>query len=114
MQILPVSIKFATELANSINVIKATGVDADVSVQVELLTEVSSLLTSFKTGITHLEKVTAQAAKLHGDTYEQACFYRDQVFTAMGTLRIDGDKLEVLVDAKLWPLPTYGELLFNV
>lgn len=113
-QILPASIKFATGLANSINVIKATGVDADVSVQVELLTEVSSLLTSFKTGITHLEKVTAQAAKLHGDTYEQACFYRDQVFTAMGTLRIDGDKLEVLVDAKLWPLPTYGELLFNV
>jgi glutamine synthetase len=113
-QIVPTAIKFANELAASINAVKSTGVDADVSVQAELLKDVSSTLASFKKNIEKLEKVTAEAAEMHGDTYKQACAYRDEVFTAMGELRADGDKLETMVDAELWPMPTYADLLFNV
>jgi glutamine synthetase len=113
-QILPASIKFATDLAGSINSIKATGVAADISAQTELLTEVSALTASFKKNIAVLEEAINKAASLHGDTYEQACAYRFDVFEKMSVLRADADKLEVIVDKEIWPLPTYSDMLFNV
>ncbi len=113
-QILPAGIAFTTEVAGSINSIKATGVEADTSAQEELLKEVSAALASLKKNITALEKAQAEAESMHGDTYKQAVFYRDSVFTTMNALRSDADKLETLVDKDLWPLPTYADLLFNL
>lgn len=112
--ILPAAIKFATELAGSINTIKAAGVSADTSAQAELLTEVSSVMASFKNKIAVLEDSLVKASQIHGDTYEHAYYYRHDVFIKMGELRADGDKLETLVDTKLWPMPTYGDMLFKV
>ncbi len=113
-QLLPASIEFATSLADSINSINATGLNADISAQSELLAEVSSLLASFKKNISILEKTVDEAAGIEGDTFKQASFYRDEVFVKMGILRADADKLETLVDSDFWPLPTYGDMLFNV
>jgi glutamine synthetase len=113
-QIRPAVIKFATELAGSINTIKATGIDADVSVQAELLTEVSALTASLNKNISTLEAAIENAAKAHGDAYEQASLYRFDVFEKMALLRADADKLETIVGEDIWPFPTYGELLFNV
>jgi glutamine synthetase len=113
-QIRPAVIKFATELAGSINTIKATGIDADVSVQAELLTEVSALTASLNKNISTLEVAIENAAKAHGDAYEQASLYRFDVFEKMALLRADADKLETIVGEDIWPFPTYGELLFNV
>ncbi len=113
-QILPAVIKFATDVAASINTIKATGVVADLSAQTELLTEVSSLAAALKKNIAGLEEANAKAANAHGDTYEQAALYRFDVFEKMAALRETADALETLVDAKVWPMPTYGELLFNI
>ena len=39
-------------------------------------------------------------------------FYRDAVIPAMSTLRKTVDSLEMVVDAKIWPLPSYAEMLF--
>lgn len=113
-QIMPAVIKFATSLANSINTIKAAGVGADVSAQAELLTEVSTLTASLKKNIAVLEDSIAKAETLHGDTYELASFYRFDVFEKMEAVRADADKLETIVDAEFWPIPTYSDLLFNV
>jgi len=113
-QILPAAIEFTTRLAESVNSIKATGLKVDVSAQSELLAEVSSTAASFKKNIAALEKVLDKANGMHGDTFRLASFYRDEVFAKMGDLRADGDKLETLVDADLWPIPTYGDMLFNV
>jgi len=113
-QILPAGITFATELAQSINTVKATEVKALISAQEELLTEVSAALASMKKNIAALEKFQAKAEKMHCDTYKQAIFYKDFVFTAINTLRADADKLETIVDKNLWPLPTYADLLFNL
>jgi len=113
-QILPAVIKYAAMVADSINTIKKTGVKADISVQEELLKEVSSLAAAFRNNIAALEKAVTQAVGICGDTFGRACFYRDQVFVKMGALRATGDKLETLVDEDYWPMPTYGDLLFNV
>ncbi|MEM5769441.1 MAG: glutamine synthetase type III, partial [Bacillota bacterium] len=113
-QILPAVIYFATNVADSINSIKATGVAADVTAQTELLTEVSSLTAALKNNIAVLEKAVEKAVNAHGDTYDQAALFRFDVFEKMAALREVADALETLVDADVWPMPTYGDLLFNI
>ncbi len=112
-QILPAVVKYVNELASSINSVKATGTGADTSAQAELLKEISSIMVSFKKNIEILEVEVKHAAAIE-DVYECACAYRDKVFAQMGILRVDGDKLETLVDSAIWPMPTYADLLFSV
>ena len=38
----------------------------------------------------------------------------DAVMPAMEALRIPVDKLEMIVDKDLWPMPSYGDLIFEV
>ncbi len=45
---------------------------------------------------------------------EQAEFYYRQVIPAMEALRTPVDSLEMLVDKSMWPMPSYGDLLFEV
>lgn len=113
-QILPAVIKFATSLAESINTINATGIGADVSVQSELLKQVSTLTASLNKNIVLLEKLVEKADNFTGDIFDLGMMYRYEVFEQMNTLREDADKLETLVDEKFWPIPTYGDMLFNV
>lgn len=113
-QILPASIKYSKVLADSINSIKATGVGVDISAESDLLKDLSATVSSFKKNIELLEASLEKASHAHGDTYKQACLFRDEVFVQMGALRADGDKLETIVDKELWPMPTYGDLLFSI
>ncbi len=45
---------------------------------------------------------------------EQAVYYKDEVKSAMDALRTPVDKLEMLVDKDVWPMPSYGDLIFEV
>ena len=38
----------------------------------------------------------------------------DEVKAAMDELRAPVDKLEMLVDKSMWPMPSYGDLIFEV
>ena len=52
-----------------------------------------------------------------GDVYKrqvQANFYHDEVCPAMENLRRPIDKLEMIVDKEAWPMPSYGDLIFEV
>ena len=113
-QILPAVINFATKIAESINSVRATGLNVDISAQTELLEEVSSLMSEFKKNISELENAVNEASNMNSDSYSKACYYRDVIFTKMGILREIGNKLETIVDAELWPLPTYADMLFNI
>ena len=57
------------------------------------------------------ELKAAQGIKEHKTC---ARYYRDHVKTAMEALRAPADALEMLTDKEVWPLPTYGDLLFEV
>lgn len=113
-QILPAVIKYASSLAESINAIKATGLDAAVSVQGELLTKVSKLTTQLNDNIKLLEKVVEKADNFTGDMYDLGIMYRYEVFEEMNKVRAASDELETIVDKEFWPLPTYEDMLFNV
>ena len=45
---------------------------------------------------------------------ERAEYFKDTVKPAMDELRSPVDKLEMLVDKDLWPMPSYGDLIFEV
>ena len=111
-QIIPAVIRYTTVLAKSINEVKAA-CGADVSVQTDILMEVSKLLAESKQALVKLEEVTAVAAKIKQGR-EQAVYYRDEVTSAMVALRTPVDKLEMLVDKEMWPMPSYGDLIFEV
>lgn len=110
-QLIPATVKYTKELAETIIVVREAG--ADASVQGDLLNEVSKNLKVMQQALVNLEKVSAQAQKMN-DVKEQAFFYKDTILAAMEELRTPADALELLVDNEIWPLPSYAELMFEV
>ena len=112
-QIIPAVITYTTELANSITAVRQACPEADVSAHREILIEVSELLAKSKSALTALKELQS-----HGVTMEEgkakAVFYDEEIVPAMAALRTPIDKLEMLVDKKYWPMPSYGDLIFEV
>lgn len=110
-QILPAVVRYTKVLADTVLAVKAAG--ADAAVQVQLLNDVSARLAETQAALAELEKVAAQAAAIE-DAKAQAFYYKDTVKIAMDALRTPVDALEMMVDKDIWPMPTYGELTFEV
>ena len=110
---IPAIIRYTTQLANSIGAVSSVCPEADVSVQKELLVESSELLVKAQTALKELKKVTEEAATKE-EGRERAVFFKESVVPAMCKLRGPIDTLELLVDKEIWPVPTYGDLIFEV
>ncbi|SFU84488.1 glutamine synthetase III family protein [Butyrivibrio sp. INlla21] len=109
-QIIPAVMKYAGRVATDVNQIKAAGVDA--SVEVAELKEIQDQLAKMKTALDKLKAGEEKAKKIK-DQRELAFFYKDKILPIMEALRTPADKLEMLVDKKDWPIPTYADLLFE-
>ena len=110
-QFMPAFIKYTKTLADTVNAVTAAGGDA--SVQKASLDEVTALMGETKTALDALIKVTDEAAAKEEGAV-QANFYHSNVFPAMEALRAPVDKLEMIVDKEAWPMPSYGDLIFEV
>ena len=66
-----------------------------------------------QTALAKLEKAEAEASAIE-DVKAQAFFYKDTIKATMDELRKPADELEMIVDKDVWPIPTYGELMFEV
>ena len=109
--IIPAVAAYAGDLANSIIAIKEAG--ATAAAQVELLNDVDTLLAEAKKALNELKAVEEKASKIKNEK-EQAFYYKDTVKAAMDALRAPVDKLEMIVDSSIWPMPTYADLMFEV
>ena len=110
-QFIPAVMKYTKQLADTVIAVKEAGVDAEV--QAEALREVSVLLKEAKETLATLKKATEEAAeKEEGEV--QATYYHSEVVPAMEALRVPVDKLEMIVDKEAWPMPSYGDLIFEV
>ena len=110
-QFIPAFIKYTKTLADTVNAVKAAG--ADAFVQLDCLNKVTELMGETKTALDALIKVTDEAAAKEEGAV-QANFYHSDVFPAMEALRAPVDKLEMIVDKEAWPMPSYGDLIFEV
>jgi glutamine synthetase len=113
VQYIPAVITYTKELADSINAVKAAVPDVDVQVQADLLKKTSLLLKEANSALKKLEDTVGKANTMEEGAAKAAAF-RDLVIPAMEDLRKPIDQLELIVDHKLWPVPTYGDLLFEV
>lgn len=109
--IIPAVASYAGDLANTVIAVKEAGASAQA--QTEMLIEVDNLLTEAKRALNTLKNVEAKASII-SDVKEQAFYYKDIVKVAMEALRAPIDQLEMIVDSTIWPIPTYGELMFEV
>ena len=110
-QIIPAVVKYSRSLAETVNAVKEAG--ADPAVQAELLQKVNTGLAAMQAALRRLEAVEKEASAMT-DAKAQAFFYKDTVKAAMEELRAPADELEMIVDKKIWPIPTYGELMFEI
>ena len=110
-QFIPAFIKYTKELADTVIAVKEAG--ADATVQADILAEVSGLLAETKKTLEALKVVTDQAAAME-EGEDQARFYHFDVVPAMEALRAPVDKMEMIVDKEAWPMPSYGDLMFEV
>lgn len=109
--IIPAVSAYTGDLANTVLAVKEAG--ATASTQVELLKKVDGLLTEAQAALETLQAETVKASAIE-DVKAQAFYYKDTVKAAMDALRAPVDKLEMVVDSDIWPMPTYGELMFEV
>ena len=108
--IVPAVAEYGGKLAWSANQAMQAGMD--VSVQREMLARVNVLLRQTSDALADLRAKQEKMAALSGQ--EQARYAHDVICPAMEVLRAPVDHLEMIVDGRLWPMPTYGDLLFNV
>lgn len=110
-QIIPAVIGYTGTLSGIIQSMKSIGVSAKV--QTELLEDISSLLDEANGAVRILREVSGEAVTI-ADNQTRAHYYHDYVVPAMEALRRPVDKLEMLVDKEVWPMPSYGDLMFEV
>ncbi len=109
--IIPAIMNYTKILSDTVISVREAG--ADATVQSELLKEISALLLETKQALNALIVLADEAAKKEEGAV-QANFYYSEVVPAMEVLRAPVDKLEMIVDKDVWPMPSYGDLIFEV
>ena len=109
--IIPAVVRWTGSLAGTIHSLEQIG--ARTSVQRELLEESSGLLEDTSAALKELISLSRQVEQMP-DGREKALFCRRQICPAMEALRRPVDRLEMLVDKEMWPMPSYGDLLFEM
>ena len=110
-QIIPAVIKYTKSLADTVNSVTAAG--AEASVQSELLAETSGLLSDTKVALQKLIDLDKKSEEVPEGT-ELAHYFHEEIVPAMAELRAPVDTLEMIVDKEMWPMPSYGDLMFEV
>ena len=113
--ILPAGIRFAGELARSIQDIRAAA-DSPITETLEkTLEEVSETIKGFQEKAKALEGALGEVRAIETEDEEEvAKAYREKIIPRMAELRAFGDGLETLIPRDLWPLPAYMDLLFRL
>ena len=109
--IIPAIIRWTGSLAGVIRDLESIGMRARV--QRELLEESSQLLEETQEALKELILLSRKVEKLQ-DGRERAVFCRTKICPAMEALRTPVDRLEMIVDKDMWPMPSYGDLLFEL
>ena len=78
---------------------------------IKIIEEIAERTSAIEKGVEELVNARKLANKIE-DEHEKAIAYHDKVEPKLDTIRYEIDKLELIVDDALWPLPKYRELLF--
>lgn len=76
-----------------------------------LIEEIATHISAIKTNVDNMVEARKSANKLE-NARDKAIIYHDTVEPFLSVIRYHIDKLELIVDNQMWPLPKYRELLF--
>ena len=109
--IIPAVLEYKTALLKDVALTKEVFSDTSgCKGEIETIKKISGYLEDLRVGITEM-KAARKAANAIEDPYAKAVAYQG-IAESLETLRLPIDKLEEIVDNKIWPLPKYRELLF--
>ena len=109
--LIPSCLKYSKVLADTVKALSDVG--ADDSAAREILYEVSDLTVKAKNALQKLIDDDNAALNIE-DCRERAEFCYKNIKADMLALRAPIDRLEMIVDKDFWPMPSYGDLLFEV
>jgi glutamine synthetase len=114
-QIIPSAIKYQKTLVDNVSGMKAIFDAADfkktAGSQLEMIKEISERVTIIKNDVETMTEERKKANMLD-NAKKQAHAYCDKVKPLFESIRYHCDKLELLVDDAMWPLPKYREMLY--
>ena len=103
---IPSVIAYVNSVASSMSTVRNAYAQADTTAQQTILVKASSLLADTQQALDNLKAAT--------DAAESAKDFHEKVLPAMAALRTPVDELETIVDSEYWPVPTYGQMMFEV
>lgn len=113
--IIPTAIKFQNTLLENVKYIKELFSEDDfktmTSKQIETIKKISVYIESLRKDVSTINEYRKKANTIDSIP-ERAYIYAENIYPFMSKLRVSADKLEMLVDDEIWPLPKYRELLF--
>ncbi|MDO5564557.1 MAG: glutamine synthetase III [Eubacteriales bacterium] len=123
---LPIIIKYSKEVCDSIISLKAldkmicekdnnlsSHIECEDSVEMDILKSITKGKNDIKKYLNLLEEKSKACLKIN-DIEKKAIAYRDEIVPLMNKLREEVDEIEYYVYKKVWPVPSYSELLFEV
>ena len=112
-EILPAASRFASQLAAAAAAQRAVMPERRARYECSTLGSLTQLMDAAYSLTGELEDALVAADAMH-DTEAKSFFLRDRVLPVMGALRAACDDMETLTPDDMWPMPTYGELLYGV
>lgn len=114
--IVPTAINYMTSLLENIQRLKEVFNEIEferlAGARKEVVITVSDHITSIKKMVNEMIEERKKANKIE-DSYEKALAYESKVKPYLEDIRVHIDKLELIVDNEMWPLPKYREMLFT-
>ena len=111
-QIIPAVSEYSMNLARSVKAKKSLLPDLECKSELHLVKEITGLLDELAEEIRKLDEAVQAAGEFTGS--DLAHYSRKYILTQMQAVRSVCDRLELIVDEKVWPYPTYGQMLFYV
>ena len=114
-QIIPTAVQYQSRLAMNVTQMKeifGATFKKQCEAQIQLIEELSERVNFLKKTIEDM-RLERKKANALSSAPEQAKAYCDHVFSKFDDIRYHVDKLEVISDNELWPLPKYREMLFT-
>ena len=113
--IIPVATRYQSQLLKNVeNMTLVFGSDHAETLSgrnIKLIEEIAERTAAIEKGVEELVAARKEANRIT-DEHQKAIVYHDKVEPYLDTIRYQIDKLELIVDDRLWPLPKYRELLF--
>lgn len=110
--ILPAAVQHQNTLLENIRQLKEMGLGEDsYAAQLRIVKEVSRHINEMSRNVEEMIEERKVANKIE-DVREKAFAYCDKIKSRFDVIRYHIDKLELIVDNNLWPMPKYRELLY--